>query len=227
MDCNQRGARADRALSALPLARSGPAEITSACWMGGSSSRVRAARPPVAVRTCCRPGATSSRSIARGADGGRLASRLALGGAADRATCRSTATGRALALSAWGTASGTGGDDLAQALALLGARPLWTALAPGHRHRDPAAQPARPPPRRCHAAGFGLFRDAFPAQIALFDRAVQEIAALDEPVEQNPIAARVRADEYLVARALRPSLPPRELSRVRLEAGSVWRGCRR
>jgi len=40
----------------------------------------------------------------------------------------------------------------------------------------------------------GLFRDAFPAQIALFDRAVRAIGALDEPVEDNPIAARMRTD---------------------------------
>src|SRR5690606_38386054 len=40
----------------------------------------------------------------------------------------------------------------------------------------------------------GLFRDAFPAQIALFDRASRAIGALDEPVEHNPIAARMRTD---------------------------------
>ncbi|MGH6902304.1 MAG: cobaltochelatase subunit CobN, partial [Geminicoccaceae bacterium] len=39
---------------------------------------------------------------------------------------------RAVALSAWGTANmRTGGDDLAQALALVGARPLWDG--PSHR----------------------------------------------------------------------------------------------
>ena len=40
----------------------------------------------------------------------------------------------------------------------------------------------------------GLFRDAFPQQIALFDRAVRAIGALDEPEDQNPIAARMRTD---------------------------------
>ena len=38
----------------------------------------------------------------------------------------------------------------------------------------------------------GFFRDAFPAQIELFDDAVREVAAQDEPEEVNPIAARVR-----------------------------------
>jgi cobaltochelatase CobN len=41
----------------------------------------------------------------------------------------------------------------------------------------------------------GFFRDAFPAQIELFDQAVRAIAALDEPAELNPLAARVRQDE--------------------------------
>jgi cobaltochelatase CobN len=40
----------------------------------------------------------------------------------------------------------------------------------------------------------GFFRDAFPAQIELFDHAVREVAAQDEPDEVNPIAARVRKD---------------------------------
>ena len=39
----------------------------------------------------------------------------------------------------------------------------------------------------------GLFRDVFPAQIALFDQAVQAIAALDEEDEINPLAAARRA----------------------------------
>ncbi len=37
---------------------------------------------------------------------------------------------RAIALSAWGTANmRTGGDDVAQALALIGARPLWEEIS--------------------------------------------------------------------------------------------------
>ncbi len=37
----------------------------------------------------------------------------------------------------------------------------------------------------------GFFRDAFPAQIDLFDSAARDVAALDEPDDQNPLAARV------------------------------------
>jgi cobaltochelatase CobN len=38
----------------------------------------------------------------------------------------------------------------------------------------------------------GFFRDAFPNLIHLFDDAVRLVAALDEPDDSNPIAARVR-----------------------------------
>ena len=40
----------------------------------------------------------------------------------------------------------------------------------------------------------GFFRDAFPAQIDLFDSAVRAVAALDEEVTDNPLAAQVRED---------------------------------
>jgi cobaltochelatase CobN len=122
---------------------------------------------------------------------------------------------RTVALSAWGTANmRTGGDDIAQALALLGARPLWDG--PSHRVTgiEILPQGLLDRPRvdvTLRVSGF--FRDAFPAQIALFDRAVQEIAALDEPEEQNPIAARVRADERaLLAQGVAPELARRRAS---------------
>ena len=41
----------------------------------------------------------------------------------------------------------------------------------------------------------GLFRDAFEAQIALFDEAVRAIAARDEPDDWNPLAASARGLE--------------------------------
>ena len=87
---------------------------------------------------------------------------------------------RAVALSAWGTANmRTGGDDLAQALALLGARPVWDG--PSHRVTGIEILPLSlldRPRVDVTLRVSGFFRDAFPAQIALFDRAVQEIAGL-------------------------------------------------
>jgi cobaltochelatase CobN len=122
---------------------------------------------------------------------------------------------RTVALSAWGTANmRTGGDDLAQALALLGARPLWDG--PSHRVTGIEILPLSlldRPRVDVTLRVSGLFRDAFPAQIALFDRAVQEVSGLDEPEEQNPIAARIRADEQaLVAQGIAPDLARRRAS---------------
>src|SRR5690606_14527524 len=122
---------------------------------------------------------------------------------------------RTVALSAWGTANmRTGGDDIAQALALLGVRPLWDG--PSHRVTGIEVLPLSVLDRprvdvTLRVSGF--FRDAFPAQIALFDRAVQEVASLDEPADQNPIAARVRTDEEgLVAQGVAPDLARRRAS---------------
>jgi cobaltochelatase CobN len=103
---------------------------------------------------------------------------------------------RAVALSAWGTANmRTGGDDIAQALALIGARPVWDSSS--HRVTGIEILPAElleRPRVDVTLRVSGFFRDAFPAQIELFDHAVREIAALDEAEEVNPLAARVRHD---------------------------------
>lgn len=102
----------------------------------------------------------------------------------------------AVALSVWGTANmRTGGDDIAQALALIGARPTWDpgSLRVSGYEIVPLAKLGRPRVDVTLRIS-GFFRDAFPAQIALFDRAVRAIGALDEPSEDNPIAARMRAE---------------------------------
>ncbi len=40
----------------------------------------------------------------------------------------------------------------------------------------------------------GFFRDAFPEQIALFDKAIRAIGALEEDEADNPIATRMRGE---------------------------------
>ncbi len=110
---------------------------------------------------------------------------------------------RAVGLSVWGTATmRTGGDDLAQAFALLGVRPKWAAGS--HRVIDvellPVAVLGRPRiDVTLRISGF--FRDAFPGAIQLFDAAVQAVVAQDdEDEEQNPLRARVlRERDALVA----------------------------
>jgi cobaltochelatase CobN len=103
---------------------------------------------------------------------------------------------RSAALSVWGTANmRTGGDDIAQALALIGARPTWDpgSLRVSGYEIVPLAKLGRPRVDVTLRIS-GFFRDAFPAQIALFDRAVRAIGALDEPEDDNPIAARMRSE---------------------------------
>lgn len=98
---------------------------------------------------------------------------------------------KSLALSAWGTATmRTGGDDVAQALALMGVRPVWEVGS--GRVIDLEILPAGVLDRPRVDVTFrvsGFFRDAFPGLIALVDRAAQAIAALDEPASVNPAAS--------------------------------------
>jgi cobaltochelatase CobN len=113
---------------------------------------------------------------------------------------------KAIVLSAWGTANmRTGGDDIAQALALMGVKPSWD---PGGSGRVagfeimPLSVLGRPRVDVTLRVS-GFFRDAFPAQIDLFDSAARDVAALDEPDDLNPLAARFRAERAsLVAQGI-------------------------
>jgi cobaltochelatase CobN len=98
-----------------------------------------------------------------------------------------------MGITAWGTSNmRTGGDDIAQALALIGAKPVWdmgSARVTGYEIIPMAALGRPRVDVTLRISGF--FRDAFPEQIALFDRAVRAIGALDEDEADNPIAARM------------------------------------
>jgi cobaltochelatase CobN len=103
---------------------------------------------------------------------------------------------RAIALTVWGTSNmRTGGDDIAQALWLIGARPIWEGASGRVTGIEVALLSELKRPRidvTLRISGF--FRDAFPTQISLFHEAVQAVAERDEPDDANPIAARIRAD---------------------------------
>ena len=103
---------------------------------------------------------------------------------------------RQMAISAWGTSNmRTGGDDIAQALALLGVRPTWETASRRVTGFEVLPFSLLDRPRvdvTLRVSGF--FRDAFPSQIDLFDSAVRAVAQLDEPDHENPLAARVRQD---------------------------------
>ncbi|VXC76576.1 Aerobic cobaltochelatase subunit CobN [Burkholderia sp. 8Y] len=113
---------------------------------------------------------------------------------------------RAIGLSVWGTATmRTGGDDIAQAFALIGVRPKWAAGS--HRVTDFEILPIsifNRPRIDVTLRVSGFFRDAFANLMHLFDAAVQAVADLDdEPADVNPIRARIlRERDELIGRGI-------------------------
>ena len=111
---------------------------------------------------------------------------------------------RALVMDLWGSATlRTGGEEIAQGLALMGCRPTWdhaTGRVLGVEVL-PCAAMGRPRVDVTWRIS-GLFRDLFPAQIALLDAAVRVVAVRDESSEENPLAAVRRAANGNDAKAL-------------------------
>ena len=103
---------------------------------------------------------------------------------------------RAIVVDLWGSATlRTGGEEIAHGFALMGCRPIWepaTGRVTGVEVLPTAAQ-GRPRVDVTWRIS-GLFRDLFPAQIALIDAAVQAVAARDEDDGENPMAAAHRAN---------------------------------
>ncbi|MCG6904617.1 MAG: cobaltochelatase subunit CobN [Rhodobacter sp.] len=103
---------------------------------------------------------------------------------------------RTMLLTAWGTANmRTGGDDIAQCLALMGVRPQWDSANRRVTGFEVIPHTALGRPRvdvTLRVSGF--FRDAFPQQMALVDSAARAVMALDEPEDINPAAIRARAE---------------------------------
>ncbi|TXS44515.1 cobaltochelatase subunit CobN [Streptomyces sp. t39] len=99
-------------------------------------------------------------------------------------------------LSLWGTsAMRTAGDDVAEALALLGVRPVWDDASRRVTGVEPVPLTELGRPRidvTLRISGF--FRDAFPHTIGLLDDAVRLVASLDEPAGQNLVRAHAQAD---------------------------------
>ncbi|MGD9620791.1 MAG: cobaltochelatase subunit CobN [Mycolicibacterium sp.] len=103
---------------------------------------------------------------------------------------------RSVGLSVWGTsAMRTAGDDIAEVLALLGVRPVWDDAS--RRVVDLEAMPVAElgrPRIDVTVRISGFFRDAFPHVVTMIDDAVQLVAGLDEPAEQNYVRAHSEAD---------------------------------
>lgn len=98
----------------------------------------------------------------------------------------------AVGISVWGTSTmRTSGDDIAQGLALMGVRPIWSGS--NRRVKDfevISLMELKRPRVDVTLRISGFFRDAFPDIISLFNAAVEKVASLDEPLDQNPIRAR-------------------------------------
>lgn len=122
---------------------------------------------------------------------------------------------RTLGLSVWGTATmRTGGDDIAQAFALMGIKPVWAVGSA--RVVDFEVVPAQllqRPRVDVTLRVSGFFRDAFPNVMSLYDAAVQALADFDDPGNLNPIRDSVREQtKALRASGVEPEQARRQAS---------------
>ncbi|QGK70968.1 cobaltochelatase subunit CobN [Allosaccharopolyspora coralli] len=103
---------------------------------------------------------------------------------------------RSVGLSVWGTsAMRTAGDDIAEVLALIGVRPTWDEASRRVNGLEVVGLEELGRPRIDVTVRIsGFFRDAFPHVVAMLDDAVQLVAKLDEPGEQNFLRAHTDAD---------------------------------
>ncbi|MFC3151060.1 cobaltochelatase subunit CobN [Litoribrevibacter euphylliae] len=120
-----------------------------------------------------------------------------------------------LGLSVWGTATmRTGGDDIAQAFALMGIKPIWADGS--HRVIDfeivPGMLLGRPRVDVTLRVS-GFFRDAFPNVMRIYDAAVLALAEYDEPGTDNVIQQNIRQrQQTLMDQGLSPEEAKRQAS---------------
>lgn len=103
---------------------------------------------------------------------------------------------KTLAISIWGTSTmRTGGDDIAQVLALLGVQPVWDG--PSRRIIDFEILPLtvlNRPRVDVTVRISGFFRDSFPNLIEFLHQAIATVSQLNEPEEMNPLAKKVKEE---------------------------------
>jgi len=99
---------------------------------------------------------------------------------------------QSLAISVWGTSTmRTGGDDIAQAFALLGVKPVWDGVSRRVVDFEIVPLSVLERPRvdvTLRISGF--FRDGFPNLLDLFNQVVEAVSNLDERPEDNPLASQ-------------------------------------
>lgn len=104
---------------------------------------------------------------------------------------------RAIGITVWGTSNmRTQGDDVAEILWLLGVRPVWHEENGRVVDLEVVSLEELGRPRVDVTVRIsGFFRDAFPNVVALLDRAVDLVAALDEDERYNYLRAATLASE--------------------------------
>lgn len=125
---------------------------------------------------------------------------------------------KALGLSAWGTSNmRTGGDDIAQALALIGVKPVWEPSSWRVTGYEiiPLASLRRPRVDVTMRIS-GFFRDAFPSQIELLDKAMRAVGTLEEDEYDNPVAMRMRLELSELVSAGIPGDVAKEIAGARI-----------
>ena len=103
---------------------------------------------------------------------------------------------RTLAISVWGTSTmRTGGDDIAQIMALMGVKPVWDGVS--RRVVDfeviPISILGRPRVDVTVRVS-GFFRDGFPNILELLHKAIAFVSTLQEEKEYNPLAMQVEKE---------------------------------
>src|ERR1700730_38475 len=99
---------------------------------------------------------------------------------------------RAMALVLWGLDNiKTQGEGVAQALHLLGVRPLRDALNRATEIEVIPLEELKRPRMDVIMTVSGIFRDLFAPTMALLDKAVRRVATLDEPLEMNYVRRNV------------------------------------
>jgi magnesium chelatase subunit H len=99
---------------------------------------------------------------------------------------------RAMALVLWGLDNiKTQGEGVAQALHLLGVRPVRDALNRATEIEIIPLKDLKHPRMDVVMTVSGIFRDLFAPTMALLDKAVRRVAALDEPSEMNYLRRNV------------------------------------
>jgi len=112
---------------------------------------------------------------------------------------------RTLAISVWGTSTmRTGGDDIAQIMALMGVKPIWDGV--NRRVVDFEVIPLEVlgrPRIDVTVRVSGFFRDGFPNIMELLYKINQYLSTLKEEKENNPLAQQVEKDtQYWIKQGL-------------------------